>query len=84
MTQTSAPGKFVLWGEYAVLAGAPAGVLALNTSANVTVAPSPDNRWHFSSAGFKANPASCKPEELPEHPAAGFVKAILELSLIHI
>ena len=78
MTQASAPGKIVLWGEYAVLAGAPAGVLALNTYANVTAAPSPDNRWHFSSAGFNANPASCDSQDLPTQPAAGFVGAILE------
>lgn len=78
MTQASAPGKIVLWGEYAVLAGAPASVLALNTYANVTAALSPDNRWHFSSAGFNANPASCEPRELPRQPAAGFISAILE------
>ena len=78
MTQASAPGKIVLWGEYAVLAGAPAGVLALNTFANVTAASSRDNRWHFSSAGFNANTASCEPRELPGQPVAGFIKAILE------
>jgi phosphomevalonate kinase len=78
MTQASAPGKIVLWGEYAVLAGAPAGVLALDTFANVTASSSRDNHWHFSSAGFNANTASCEPRELPGQPVAGFIKAILE------
>ena len=36
MIKTTAPGKIVLWGEYAVLAGCAAGVMALNTQATVT------------------------------------------------
>ena len=35
----SAPGKVVLWGEYAVLDGAPAAVMAVNRYANVTLTP---------------------------------------------
>ncbi|TAN06960.1 MAG: hypothetical protein EPN38_06590 [Rhodanobacteraceae bacterium] len=38
---TSAPGKLVLLGEYAVLDGAPALVLAVNRRANATLTPIP-------------------------------------------
>lgn len=34
-----APGKVVVWGEYAVLAGAPAGVMAIDRYAQVNLAP---------------------------------------------
>ena len=54
MIKTTAPGKVVLWGEYAVLAGAAAGVMALNTPATVAASRSTDDAWHFSSQGFGA------------------------------
>lgn len=41
----SAPGKLVLCGEYAVLEGAPAIVLALDRRAQVTLTPRPDEGW---------------------------------------
>ncbi|MCR9259148.1 MAG: hypothetical protein NXH95_05470 [Pseudomonadaceae bacterium] len=46
-----APGKIVLWGEYAVLAGAPAAVAAVNRYASVEISPQ-DNSWSFTSTGF--------------------------------
>ena len=39
MSSYSAPGKAVLWGEYAVLAGAPAMVMAVNRYAICRIAP---------------------------------------------
>ena len=39
MTYASAPGKIVVWGEYAVLTGAPAGVMALSSRATVWTDP---------------------------------------------
>lgn len=39
IVRTSAPGKVVLWGEYAVLVDAPAAVLAINRRALCTITP---------------------------------------------
>ncbi|MFM8355740.1 MAG: mevalonate kinase [Gammaproteobacteria bacterium] len=58
--ECSAPGKVVLWGEYAVLAGAPALVLAVDRRAHCrvdvlrpSVRPVPERApWEFSSKGF--------------------------------
>lgn len=47
----AAPGKIVLWGEYAVLAGAPAAVVAVNRYARVSLEPL-QRSWRFSSEGF--------------------------------
>ena len=66
MIKTTAPGKIVLWGEYAVLAGAAAGVMALNTPATVAASRSTDDEWHFSSQGFKEpNPHPARPTNCP-------------------
>jgi phosphomevalonate kinase len=46
-----APGKVVLWGEYAVLAGAPAAVMGVNRYAEVTLAPA-DTMTHCTSRGL--------------------------------
>lgn len=43
----SAPGKLVLLGEYAVLEGAPALVLAVDRRAQVTLAPNGDDAWEI-------------------------------------
>ena len=49
----TAPGKIVAWGEYAVLTGAPAGVLAVDRQAEVSLNPRPLD-WLFSSKGLLA------------------------------
>jgi phosphomevalonate kinase len=46
-----APGKIVLWGEYAVLTGAPAAVMAVDRWARVELQPTKAN-WRFGSRGF--------------------------------
>ncbi|HET7632179.1 MAG TPA: hypothetical protein VFK16_07695 [Gemmatimonadaceae bacterium] len=43
--EARAPGKLVLLGEYAVLEGAPALVLAVNRQARVRLQPSADGAW---------------------------------------
>ena len=52
MIAASAPGKVVLWGEYAVLEGAPAAVLAVNRLARCRLEPG--GYWRFSTTGFAA------------------------------
>ncbi len=48
-----APGKAVLAGEYAVLAGAPALIMAVNRFAHCTISTANSAVWTFSSAGFE-------------------------------
>lgn len=48
-----APGKVVLWGEYAVLAGAPALVMAVDRYAHCRLVPGGDT-WRFVSRGYSA------------------------------
>jgi phosphomevalonate kinase len=47
----TAPGKVVLWGEYAVLAGAPAAVMAVNRYAQVDI-ETDTPAWRFTSLGL--------------------------------
>lgn len=51
MIEYAAPGKAVIWGEYAVLAGAPALVMAVNRYARTRVA-SAEGAWHITASGF--------------------------------
>ena len=53
MIEYSAPGKAVIWGEYAVLEGAPALVMAVNRYATARVEPA-DDRWQLTSRGFES------------------------------
>lgn len=48
----SAPGKLVLLGEYAVLEGAPALVLAVDRRARATLTPIAGDEWEFASPTF--------------------------------
>ena len=53
MIEFSAPGKAVVWGEYAVLEGAPALVMAVNRYASARIEAAAD-RWQLSSVGFES------------------------------
>lgn len=55
----SAPGKLVLWGEYAVLVGAQAGVLAVDRFARCQATTSASNpTWQITTDGFASKPIS--------------------------
>ena len=53
MVEASAPGKLVISGEYAVLAGAPALVAALDRRVTCTLALRDAGDWRFVSTGFE-------------------------------
>ena len=53
MIRASAPGKVVLWGEYAVLTGAPGLVLAVDRRAGCTLTPG-GGTWNFETRGLAA------------------------------
>ena len=76
----TAPGKAVLWGEYAVLTGAPAAIMAVNATAQVSIETRSDQTWHFSSAGFDSPSVSVNEEDetLPTAPTTGFTTAVLQ------
>ena len=84
MITASAPGKVVLWGEYAVLEGAPAAVLAVNRYARCSLETS--GSWRFAALGFDAPAAQFNrlPATPPAEPAATLpwyvVQALPELS----
>ncbi|MDE0040016.1 MAG: hypothetical protein OXU77_21035 [Gammaproteobacteria bacterium] len=52
MIEASAPGKLVISGEYAVLAGAPALVAAVDRRVTCTLTPKDSGGWRFVSTGF--------------------------------
>ncbi len=52
MIRASAPGKAVIWGEYAVLAGAPAMVMAVDRYASCSIEPGGD-QWSITARGFE-------------------------------
>ncbi|MEM8766658.1 MAG: hypothetical protein AAGE43_04390 [Pseudomonadota bacterium] len=80
MITFEAPGKAVIWGEYAVLAGAPALVMAVNRYAECRIDVT-GNHWALQSSGFNAH-TELSLEELLASPSTGgltgLVKAIFE------
>jgi phosphomevalonate kinase len=60
--EVSAPGKLVLFGEYAVLFGAPAAVAAVDRRAVVTLRPFAGNGWEFAAPGLVAERARLEVE----------------------
>ncbi len=71
MIKASAPGKLVVSGEYAVLAGAPALVAAVDRRVSCVVTPRDDGDWQFDSdlaptvALAKADVFRAAPDTLP-------------------
>ncbi len=60
--EVSAPGKLVLFGEYAVLFGAPAAVAAVDRRAVVTLHPFAGNGWEIAAPGLVAQRARLEVE----------------------
>ena len=54
-TYSTAPGKIVLWGEYAVLEGAPAVTMAVSRYSKVDLATTQES-WEFTSKHSHAKP----------------------------
>lgn len=63
MIRALAPGKVVLWGEYAVLAGAPALVMAVDRYAQCTLSGGTE-AWQCASAGHLAPTATVSRDQL--------------------
>lgn len=73
-----APGKVVFWGEYAVLAGAPSAIMAIDRYAQVELNTRPVG-WLFSSRGFTTPGIDKHTPTFSDAPAAKFS----ELALAH-
>jgi len=74
--KASAPGKIVLWGEYAVLTGAPAAVLSVNRYAEVELLTRKSG-WQFRCQGFKTAAVDTPLAAFCQAPAARIVELIL-------
>jgi phosphomevalonate kinase len=69
MINARAPGKVVLWGEYAVLIGAPAAVLAIDRYASCRIEAIPNtSRWQVETRGFASEPIELAVDELLRKP----------------
>lgn len=69
MISASAPGKAVIWGEYAVLAGAPAMVMAVNRYAHCRITPG-GNAWSVRALGFE-DQIDTSAEQILSNPTPG-------------
>ena len=77
MIHIQAPGKVVVWGEYAVLAGATAGVLAIDRMATVALEPETPF-WSFTSSGFQSPGHFSHRNRFSITPAAALANAVLQ------
>jgi len=73
----AAPGKVVLWGEYAVLAGAPAAVMAVDRYAGVEIQTG-TRAWRFSCRGFLTPAIYRTRAGFCDAPATAMVEAALK------
>ena len=71
-----APGKIVLWGEYAVLAGAPAAVAAVDRYARVEIRSAADS-WSFVSTGFLTPGVHNFSGQFTDAPCASMAESVL-------
>ena len=74
--EASAPGKQVLTGEYAVLAGAPALAAAVDRRVTCRVTPRTGGDWTFVSRGFEAR-AAHRRHLLPDNGPAALARSAL-------
>lgn len=72
----SAPGKVVVWGEYAVLAGAPAAVMAIDRRAYCEISIQ-QALSRFSSAGFLSTSVHTPQKRIPNAPVASLMHAVI-------
>ncbi|MFT7653665.1 MAG: phosphomevalonate kinase [Candidatus Azotimanducaceae bacterium] len=70
-----APGKVVVWGEYAVLEGAPACVMAIDRYANVSVQRA--ENIQLSASGFQSDPVTKTDPGWSRAPVAQLTETIL-------
>ena len=73
-----APGKAVLIGEYSVLAGGPAVVLATSSFASISLESTGSESWAFETLGFQSEPELVNPDKLPASSGSSLILAILE------
>ena len=73
-----APGKAVLTGEYSVLAGGPAVVLATNSFVSISLESTGSESWAFETLGFESAPELVSPERLPASSGSSLISAILK------
>ena len=78
-TCSPAPGKNVLWGEYAVLEGAPAVTMAVSRYSKVDLATT-QGSWEFISKGFNTPGLHLFEKDFCYVPATQFA----ELTLKHL
>ena len=72
-----APGKVVLWGEYAILDGAPAVTMAVNRYAIVELMAT-SSGWEFVSSGFKTPGLHLFEKDFCSIPSAQFAELSLQ------
>ena len=77
--EASAPGKLVISGEYAVLAGAPALVAAVDRRVTCTLAPRDAGDWRFVSTGFEKEQTLTRAAvfEAPADSVPGVVRRVI-------
>ena len=73
-----APGKAVLIGEYSVLAGGPAVVLATSSFASISLESTSSESWVFETLGFQSEPELVNPDKLPASSGSSLISAILK------
>ena len=75
--RSKAPGKVVLWGEYAILEGAPAVTMAVDQYASVDLVATRSS-WEFVSTGFKTPGVHLFEKDFCSIPAAQFAELSLK------
>jgi phosphomevalonate kinase len=80
--EISAPGKLILFGEYAVLFGAPALVMAVNRRSRVSLSPSDGARWRFLAPGFASEPAELEFDAAGGHRWHADADVVAEFGLV--